>query len=93
MLRVGTGSCAMNKPIQASQGALQLDIELESTSMRVTKHYVIYPQTSVIREWLTLENISGKPVRLTQRRIFPHPRTEFDRAGSPIQLPDRRGQL
>ncbi len=51
--------------ISISQGALQLDIELESTSIRVTKHYVIYPQTSVIREWLTLENISGKPVRIT----------------------------
>jgi hypothetical protein len=51
--------------VQAPQGALQLDIELESASIRVTKHYVIYPGTSVIREWLTLENISGKPVRIT----------------------------
>jgi hypothetical protein len=51
--------------IQASQGALQLDIDLESASMRITKHYVIYPGTSVIREWLTLENISFKPVRIS----------------------------
>ncbi len=50
--------------------------------MRVTKHYVIYPGTSVIREWLTLENSSAKPfalshvdflhtrVRVLLRRIF-----------------------
>jgi hypothetical protein len=52
--------------VRAEQGELQLDIELESASIRVTKHYVIYPGTSVIREWLTLENSSGKPVRISQ---------------------------
>ncbi|MGA7565165.1 MAG: hypothetical protein WBW53_03755 [Terriglobales bacterium] len=46
------------------QGELQLDIELESTSLRVIKHYVIYPGTAVIREWLTIENRSVKPVRI-----------------------------
>ena len=51
--------------VQASQGALQLDIDLESASLRATKHYVVYPGTSVIREWLTLENISDKPVRIS----------------------------
>lgn len=48
----------------AAQGTLQLDLELESASIRVTKHYVVYPHTSVIREWLTLENISSKAVRI-----------------------------
>jgi len=52
--------------VRAEHGELQLDIELESASVRVTKHYVIYPATSVIREWLTLENSSGKPVRISQ---------------------------
>jgi hypothetical protein len=52
--------------IQASQGVLQLDIELESPTIRVTKHYLIYPGTSVIREWLTLENISDKSVRISR---------------------------
>ena len=55
---------------QGSQGTLQLDIELESASIRVTKHYVVYPQTSVIREWLTLENISGKTVRVNNVDFF-----------------------
>ena len=48
-----------------NQGELQLDLELDSTSIRVTKHYVIYPGTSVIREWMTLENSSGSPVRIS----------------------------
>jgi hypothetical protein len=49
----------------AAQGMLQLDIELESASLHVTKHYVVYPHTSVIREWLTLENISGRTMSIT----------------------------
>jgi hypothetical protein len=49
-----------------SQGELQLDIELESAGLQVTKHYVIYPGTPVIREWLTLQNSSGKPIRISQ---------------------------
>lgn len=51
--------------IQISQGALQLDIDLESPTVRVTKHYVVYPGTSLIREWLTLENISPKSLRIS----------------------------
>ena len=52
--------------VQGNQGELQLDVELESADIQVTKHYVIYPGTSVIREWLTLQNLSDKPVRISQ---------------------------
>jgi hypothetical protein len=52
--------------VNDSQGELQLDIDLESASVRVTKHYVIYPGTAVIREWLTIENSSSKAVRLSR---------------------------
>jgi hypothetical protein len=48
------------------QGELQLDIELESTNLHVTKHYLIYPGTSVVREWLTIEGSSTKAVHLTK---------------------------
>ena len=51
---------------QLAQGELQLDLELESSGLRVAKHYVIYPGASVIREWLTLDNASDKPVHLSQ---------------------------
>jgi hypothetical protein len=50
----------------ASQGTLQLDIELESAGLHVTKHYVIYPETSVVREWLTLQNSSDRAIRISQ---------------------------
>jgi len=52
--------------IQLAQGELQLDIVLESPNLLLIKHYVVYPGSSVIREWLTLENISLKPVRISR---------------------------
>jgi hypothetical protein len=50
---------------KGSQGELQLDVELDSASFRVTKHYVIYPGTAVIREWMTLENASGSATHIS----------------------------
>jgi hypothetical protein len=51
--------------VRGKQGELQLDIELESAVINVTKHYVAYPGTPIVREWLSLENVSGKPVRIS----------------------------
>jgi len=51
---------------RGAQGELQLDLELESPALRVTKHYVVYPGTAVIREWLTMQNSSDKPVQVGQ---------------------------
>jgi hypothetical protein len=51
---------------RGNQGELQLDIALESGALRVTKHYVIYPGTSVIHEWLTIENHSGGSTQISQ---------------------------
>ncbi len=50
--------------VLGAQAELQLDINLESAGVRVTKHYVVYPGTPVIREWTTLENGSASSVRL-----------------------------
>jgi hypothetical protein len=52
--------------VRGAQGELQLDVELESQVLRITKHYIVYPGTVVIREWLTLQNTSDKPVRIGQ---------------------------
>jgi hypothetical protein len=51
---------------RGNQGELQLDIALDSEGLRVTKHYVIYPGTSVIREWLTIENHSHGSTQISQ---------------------------
>jgi hypothetical protein len=45
---------------------MQLDIEVESAGIRVTKHYVIHPDTAVVRQWLTLKNASDLPVHINQ---------------------------
>ncbi|MGA9354222.1 MAG: hypothetical protein WBV46_11070 [Terriglobales bacterium] len=55
---------------QASQGELQLDIDLESPGIRATKHYVVYPGTPVIREWLTMQNLSDRPIHISHLDFF-----------------------
>jgi len=50
---------------QLSQGELQLDLKLRHGPLVVTKHYVAYPGSPVIREWLNISNDSTKPVRLS----------------------------
>ncbi|MBS1852350.1 MAG: hypothetical protein JST79_15700 [Acidobacteria bacterium] len=49
---------------RGKQGELQLDLELASASLRVTRHYVLYPGTALVREWLTIENSSTQPVHI-----------------------------
>ena len=46
------------------QGELQLDIELAAGPVEATKHYVIYPKTPVIREWVSIRNRSERPVKV-----------------------------
>lgn len=48
-----------------SQGELQLDLKLRHGPLVVTKHYVAYPGSPVIREWLSISNESTKPVSLS----------------------------
>jgi hypothetical protein len=54
------------RAIRGAQGELELDISLTSPKLQATKHYVIYPGTAVIREWLTIRNESNKPVRISK---------------------------
>ena len=48
-----------------SQGELQLDLQLRRGPLRVSKHYVVYPGSPVIREWLGITNDSTKPLALS----------------------------
>ena len=48
-----------------SQGELQLDLKLRHGPLRVSKHYVVYPGSPVIREWLSITNDSPKPISLS----------------------------
>jgi hypothetical protein len=49
---------------QLGQGELQLEIKLRTGPIGVTKHWVIYPRTAIVREWLTIENLSKRDVRI-----------------------------
>ncbi len=48
------------------QGELQLDLVLQRESLRVTKSYVVYPGSSVIRQWVTFANTGSKPLRVVE---------------------------
>lgn len=49
-----------------TQGALELDITLERNAVQVTKSYVVYPSSSIIREWVTLKNSGLSPIRVIE---------------------------
>jgi len=53
------------KAVPGKQGEIQLDIELEHAGISVAKHYVVYPETPVIREWLTIENSTNESIRIS----------------------------
>jgi hypothetical protein len=48
------------------QGERQLDLSLQQGSLRVTKSYVIYPGSSILRQWTTLANAGSQPLRLVE---------------------------
>lgn len=47
------------------QGELQLDLTLEQGPLVVTKSYVVYPGSSIIRQWASITNAGKEPIRLT----------------------------
>jgi hypothetical protein len=52
---------------RGKQGELELSVSLslEAAGLLATKHFVTYPGTAVIREWLTLTNSSPAAVRIS----------------------------
>ena len=56
--------CSQEK--QLTQGERQLDIALQRDSLQVTKSYVIYPGSSIIREWVTFKNAGAQPVQIIE---------------------------
>jgi hypothetical protein len=47
------------------QGEIEAIIHLRGKLLEVEKHYVIYPDTSIIRQWVVFKNRSGGPVTLS----------------------------
>ena len=48
------------------QGELELDITLRQGALEATKSYVVYPGSSVVREWATFRNAGESPLRLIE---------------------------
>jgi hypothetical protein len=52
------------------QGELQLDLTLKHNSLVVTKTYVVYPGSSIIREWTVFKNVGTTPLKITEPEFF-----------------------
>ncbi len=52
------------------QGELHLKLEFSRGPVAVAKNYLVYPGTSLIREWLTIKNTGDVPLRLTEPRFL-----------------------
>jgi hypothetical protein len=67
----GGWSCSAGRAWRIDAGgapALQLDVTLSrpSAGVRVTKHYVVYPDVALIREWVDYANTDTAPHELAQ---------------------------
>ena len=49
---------------KGAQGELQLDLRLSRDGIEATRHYVVYPESSIVREWTTFTNIGSAAVSL-----------------------------
>lgn len=66
-----TGSTGGWKLIRANQtehkqGERQLDLTIQRDSLLVTKSYVVYPGSSIIRQWVTFGNAGDRPLEIVE---------------------------
>ncbi len=47
-----------------SQGELLFKITVRDNNLRIGKNYLVYPEESIIQEWTSIENISGRDLTL-----------------------------
>ncbi len=60
------GSSWTPKSGRSPQGEIQLDLTLRRDSLEVTKSYVVYPGSSIIREWVSFKNAGTGPLRVSE---------------------------
>ena len=54
-----------SKQSKLSQGELQLDITLQRSALQVRKSYMLYPGSSIMREWVTFKNAGTVPLAIS----------------------------
>ena len=55
-----------DKQTKLKQGELQLELTLQRDSLVVTKTYVVYPGSSIIRQWVTFTNAGNRPLKIVE---------------------------
>ena len=70
------------KQTKLKQGERQLDLTVQREALVVTKSYVIYPGSSVIRQWITVKNAGDRPLVIVEPGFL----SETIRPGDPSAL-------
>ncbi len=55
-----------SKQSRLPQGERQLDITVQRDALQVTKSYLLYPGSSIVREWVTLKNAGTAPLPIRE---------------------------
>jgi hypothetical protein len=53
-----------------AQGEIQLDVTLRRGGLEATKTYVVYPGSSIIREWVNFKNVGTAPLTISDPRFL-----------------------
>jgi len=64
------------------QGELQLNLTLQRDSLLVTKSYVVYPASSIVRQWITIKNAGQQTLVIAEPGFL----AETLRPGDPEKL-------
>jgi len=59
-----------SKQSRLPQGERQLDITLQRGAVQVMKSYLLYPGSSIVREWVTLKNVGALPLSIREPRFL-----------------------
>ena len=70
------------KQTKLKQGELQLDLTLQRESLVITKSYIVYPASSIVRQWLTIKNAGETPLLIADPGFL----CETVRPGDPEKL-------
>ena len=66
----GTWKLVRANQARLKEGEMQLDLALQQGSLLAAKSYVVYPGSSIIREWVTFTNAGKEPLRLVEPGFF-----------------------
>jgi hypothetical protein len=54
-----------SKQTKLKQGEIQLDITVRRGSLEAVKTWVVYPHSTVVREWVTFKNAGDRPLQIS----------------------------